>query len=528
MPASSFALLIPIFVLLVGALAVLLFGRLMGPRRSGFLASLIAGGALLSLLLLVGRLPSSFVLSHWRPLMGGNLTCKIDSSVLLFAITIVLLGLASILSSLDGGMEANFYVALLVLPAAGLGFVFSANLITLCFGWIFLEIALLLGEMVGVGGRSPAGRMAQALGVFALLAAALLAGCGLSLDSPLPSRALLLVALAGLLRVGIYPLRFWEPDEVRPQALPYLISTGTGLYLLICFGPSGRFLVGLGLLAFLMGAVLAWIKGGSLYFIAASQVGYAVLTAAVARPVAPAINLLLCLGLLFNRGKSEEKPWQRAPLALALASLAGLPFTLGFVGYWLLLYVFHYSLIFLIPCLLAEVSLSAALFKIWFSPCPSERSPRASLGTSQLAEESALSCADRGVRERPTPISPVAHLASSVFLATPLLLFGLFPSLIREEVLPAPFRSMSISLWAALLLPPLGGYLLYRWRRVPSWLSTRLAAVFELGWFYDALNWFLAKVEAILLGMAKVLEGEGYLGWALLAVLLALLFLWSR
>lgn len=502
MLASSFALLIPIFILLVGALTILLLDRFIGSRERSFLALLVAVGALLFLFPLLGESPSSFVLSSWQPRMGGELACRIDHLALLFAASMTLLGLASILSSLgSGGMEATLYAALFVLLAAGLGFLFSADLITLCFGWIFLEFAILMVEATGTARRSPAGRMVQALGVFALVAAALLSRDGFSLDSSLPRHALSFVTLAALLRVGVYPLRFWEIGGVKTgeRALPYLISTGTGFYLLIRIQPPDGFLMALGLLAFLAGAVLAWIEDGSLHFVAASQAGYAVLTAAVTHTVVPAINILLCLSLLFNQSRAEEKPWREAPLALALASLAGLPFTLGFVGRWFVYRsLIHRGLsVLFAPCLLAEVFLSASLFRIWFSSLPSKH-------------------------------SLVIHMASSASLAIPLCLLGLFPSLIRGEALPALFRSTGISLWAVLLLPPLGGYFFHRWGEQPRRLVADPASMLELKWLYGSLNWFLGRVDAIFQWITKVIEGEGYLGWALLLVLLAFLFLWTR
>jgi len=487
-----------VLVLLLGVLVIPILDRLIAARRLGFSALLIAGGALLSLLLPGGKSPSSLVLSPWRPLMESELAFKIDGLAFVFAVSMLLLGLTSFSLSLgDEGVEARLYVARLILLAAGLSFVFSADLLTLCFSWIFLEFALVLTEATSSVRRPHAERMAQVLGVLALMMAAFL------LDSGLPFQTFL--ALAVLIRIGIYPLRLWKLAEARSQALPYLISTGSGLYLLVRTQPSSGLLTALGLMAFLIGSMLAWLEGGSPRFVAISQVGYAVLVGSVARPLAAAVNLLLCLGLLFGQDRPEAagqlregvrgEPWQRAPLALALVSLIGLPFTLGFVSRWLLYNALPpQSLWILVLSLLAEVMLSASLLRRWLASSPGRL--------------------------------PAAHWAGVAFLAVPLLLFGFFPPLIREGALPDLFHSAEAALWAILLSPPLGGYVLHRWCKVPAPLSARLSSLLELDWLYEPLGRLLGNAEAIFLGIGRAIEGRSYVGWALLAVFLFLLFLW--
>jgi len=208
------------------------------------------------------------------------------------------------------------------------------------------------------------------LACLSLLAAALLLGDdSLSLRSGYISAPVFgLILLAALMRVGLYPLHLWIPIGVEARlpvrSLLHLVPASAGLYLLVRLstwtngellwrlppqgwgglrGGYGPVLTIAGSLAFFIGALLAWIeadRGKTLSFIMISQVGYAVASLAIAKPptlvVLPSLNLVLCLGLLFlSQNRSElGSLWARSASGLAMASLAGVPLTLGFVGRW--------------------------------------------------------------------------------------------------------------------------------------------------------------------------------------------------
>ncbi len=584
-----FSALAPVVILLSGAGLLMLLGWALSPQDRGILALLAAGGAFVALLLLGGALPTHSTISLWhpQPLFGSGLAYQVDGLAFLFASALALLGLAALIASLDrpGRVNGRLYAALLTLLAAGLSFVLSANWLTLCLSWAFLDLAFFLALLAAGRGARAARAALRGLGTsylagLALLAAALLLSGGAGgqgyggeiASAPLLARPslFLLFGLAALVRAGAYPLYFWVPIEVETEpevrALLHLLPAGAGLYLLIrlcSLAGMGSSLAAFGALSFAVGAFLAWAEGrGRLSFIVLSQVGCVILSAALAGPqetaatLWPAINLLLCLGLLFlsRRGTEATKEvqgsfvlsaavrnalasglrrlvprirsrapgldfaplasrfqaplavlgrasraglWPRVPLGVALASLFGLPLTMGFIGrrsfYRLLLARGQWGLLAL--SLLIEALFFAALLEIRF-----------------------LS----------TPPSGWARLAGGAALATPIVVLGIRPSLWASWALP-PGGPTSIVLWLALLLPPVGGYLLHHWRRWAlgciRW--TALSAALRLEWLYGLLWRAALRIGAALRGVAELSEGRGYLGWIALAVLVVFLLLAS-
>lgn len=548
---------IPIIVLLAGTLALLLSNRAAGPRNRSPLVLLIIGGAFLVLLFIARYLPVSGTISRWRPFLGSDLVYHVDGLAFLFAALMALVGLASIAPGLGRSEypEGPSHATLLALLAAGFSFVFSANLITLCASWVIFDVAFLCalaasdrsGSRVtsppGLGGTE-GGRLAKkivprvlnlsCLACLSLLIAALLLGDdSLSLRSGSISAPVWgLILLAALVRVGLYPLHLWIPIGVKAslpaRSLLHLVPVSAGLYLLARLSawtdaglPYGQALTVAGSLAFLAGAVLAWIEADhskTLSFIMISQVGYAIVSLAIARPptlvVLPSLSLILCLGLLFlSQNRSElGSLWARAASGLAMASLAGVPLTLGFVGRW---HLYHFlltggNLAFLALSLLAETFLFAALLKMW----------------------SAIS-----IRVFPPEFAyQRASVVGAALLAAPLLILGLHPSVLRTLMEAVSFptfadllRSTSVVQWVALFLPLLGGYLLHRHRRrifdpvEPFWL--KLTTALHLEWLYSLLGQIAAGAAGVLRIVGRVCEGTGYLGWIAVVGLLAFLFL---
>jgi multicomponent Na+:H+ antiporter subunit A len=341
-----------------------------------------------------------------------------------------------------------------------------------------------------------------------------------------------LVLLAALVRVGLYPLHLWMPIEVEAslpaRSLLHLVPASAGLYLLVRLStwagggiPYGQALSIAGCLAFLIGALLAWIEDDlskTLSFVMISQVGYTIASLTVAQPptmvVLPSLNLVLCLGLLFlSQDRSEPGSlWARAASGLAMASLAGVPLTLGFVGRWHL----YYSLLtgdhlaFLALSLLAETFLFAALLRMW-----------AAISIRVFPAEFAY--------QRPSVIG-------AALLAAPVLILGLYPPVLRPLIeiiaFPTPadlLRTTSIVQWAAFVLPLLGGYLLQRHRQrmfdpfKPFWLKLTMAL--RLEWLYSLIGQIADGAAGALRIVGQVSEGRGYLGWIAVVGLLAFLFL---
>jgi len=518
------------------------------------------GVAFLVLLSPARDLPASGAISRWRPFFGSDLAYYVDGLAFLLAALMALVALATIAPGLGHSEypEGSSHPALLTLLAAGLSFVFSANLITLCLSWVIFDLtflwALAASDRGGLRMRIvPRVLNLSCLACLSLLAAALLlspgdAGLSSGLDLAIQAERSIsasvfgLILLAALIRVGLYPLQLWIPIGVEAslpaRSLLHLVPASAGLYLLARLSawagdvlslskggglPYGQVLTVAGSLAFFIGALLAWAEtdlSKTLSFIMISQVGYAVASLAIANPptmiviLLPSLNLVLCLGLLFlSQDRSGlESLWARAASGLAIASLAGVPLTLGFVGRW---HLYHSlltgsNLAFLALSLLAETFLFAALLGMW----------------SAIA-----------IRVFP---SEFAYQRSSVvgaaLLATPILVLGLHLPVLRLLMKAVSFptlagllRSTTIVQWATLFLPLLGGYLLQRYRQrifdpvEPFWL--KLSTALRLEWLYSLLGQIVAGAAGVLRIVGRVSEGRGYLGWIVVMGLLAFLFL---
>jgi hypothetical protein len=374
-----------------------------------------------------------------------------------------------------------------------------------------------------------------------------------------PESILLLTGIAALLRSLIFPL---HARQVRSAAgaAALLLPTGAGLYLLarvqavapvISESTLPRVLAGLALLA---GGLLAWSGsaaagrqtgrslGGLWQGLLVHQVGLGLLFALTlpGRAPWPLLSLLLGLALLAlwwdapAEGVSVSLPaWAQAVLqrvepwrrqlaeglpgvprwrdswvtrrgavllpALALASLAGLPFTAGARArsalYVALLRSGNSGLLTL---LLADAMLAAGLW----------------LGLRSLFAQ----------MRRPRPLALLAML----FLAAVLLLAGLGGG---ERLGWHAVRIRDVSAWGMgllYLLPWLVGIwlasLAARWRKVASLVHSLL----RLDWLDGAASRMGRYLEGAGYWLSQVGEGEGWWGWALIILALGAIFLSGR
>ncbi len=511
--------LTPILVLLWGALIISILSRVLPPVGGEILAFLTLVIAASALLLLRG---TGAAISP--PAGSFGLAYRVEAPAWLLALVFFLLGIAWL-----GRLESHSLhrAAQLGLLAAGLSFVFAADLLTLYLSWGLLDVALFFLIVSGEGHHSIAGRvlMVNYLAGLALLGATVLAGQNLSLPLKSLSDPVLVLALA--VRAGLYPLHLGLPLRGRSG---YVIPATAGLYLLTrSQGPWSGPMTTIGTIAFVVGAVLAW--GGRdirrvLPFVALGRIGF--ICALAGRPPQTSqagmgmaalwamINFALCLALLDLTTEEQWTTglWARVLPGLAVISLIGLPLTAGFVGRW-----FFYGGDLLFVNLLAEVVFCAALLKAWLHP--PEEAP---------------------VIEGIVP--QITHLAGAGLLALPLLLLGLHPPLLLlAAAWPAGYGSLvswpelwsstGPARWAALLLPLLGGYLLYRFRpgpivfRDPEIFWRAVERVFRLEWLYHLLGRIVLGLGRVVRAVAWVIEGEHYLGWAILLAIVALFFLLS-
>lgn len=309
---------IPIIVLLAGDLALLLLNRAAGARNRNPLTVLIIGVALVFLLAIARDLPADATISRWRPFLESDLAYQVDGLAFLFAALMALVTLATSVPGLGLSKypEGASYASLLALLVAGLSLIFSANLITLSLSWVVFDLAF-LWAFIRLRITHYVLRILNlsCLACLSLLAAALLLGdSSLSLRSgSFSAPALGLILLAAVIRVGLYPFHLWIPIGVEARlaarSLLHLIPVSAGLYLLARVSAwagagmhYGQALNIAGGLAFLVGALLAWIEadlGKSLSFVMIGQVGCIITSLAIAEPramvVLPSLNLILCL-----------------------------------------------------------------------------------------------------------------------------------------------------------------------------------------------------------------------------------------
>ena len=547
----------PIIVLLLGALAIGLLDRLTRPRDSGVLLVLLVADGALALLSLRTRLPLHVVLGRWRDLslLGCDWGLGVDGLAFLFAAAMLFVALT--LSVAAVGRSPIPRAPLLVLLAAGLGLIFATDLITLSASGFLLDLAS-AWAVVSVDdterGRKPASWAVGLGGLanLALVTAALalrLEGRFPSLDLALSSpRALALVTVAILVRLGVYPLYFWLPRQVEgspaARAWLHLIPVATGLWLparvfALVNGPWPwpAFCLTLGGVGFLAAAILAWGETRSeriTSWVILAQLGYSLVLITLGTPPTPiAINLLLGAGLLFvapsfaaswRRVSTGWGRWQWAveiPTAVGVAMLAGVPGTLGFAGrtalYRALLIQGPTSL--LAISLLAESLVVAALLHAWFT---------ADIDAQEEAEST-----DHAL-DRWSVLGAVVLLAGAGLLVGlhPPLLARLFSGVVTLPSLFTLLRGITLAQASALALPLVGGIALYRyraevWNQVASYWNIT-ATVLRLEWLARAVSTPWSAGRELMHAAGEIGAGQGYLGWVTLIGLLVLLFVLTR
>ncbi|MFQ6014624.1 MAG: proton-conducting transporter membrane subunit [Anaerolineae bacterium] len=386
-----------------------------------------------------------------------------------------------------------------------------------------------------------------------------------------PPTALYLLLIAGLFRAGFYPLHLWLP-ELRPRAsllatFILLLPITTGLYLLARLSPLPvdslrmlNWLIPLAEAGMLITALLAWRASnlpGIVPYLAMNQSARAVLVAGLGLPTLAvlvyAVNSILSLGLLALTQTDELHarplgPGTALPRLIAIASLTGLPLTLGFLPRWFLhrAATLNHQILPVVIGILADAIILGRLLVVsgivnieWGSVrdlfklnteggTTSVRSRMEDFG-SQLVH----------AMRRGGP-GEATRLAGLYLLALPLLLFGLHflwlrvfvGTLIRDLRWLSPWevtRSADPIFWMGLFVSLLGGYTAYRLRHhlaEDQPLLTKAWAVLDLTWLYRFLWRALMFVGQALAFTVQAVEGRHYLGWvALLGLLAAVLIL---
>jgi formate hydrogenlyase subunit 3/multisubunit Na+/H+ antiporter MnhD subunit len=539
--------LIPIIVLLFGA--ALTAGGAFGPRGLRGLASILPMAiTLLALLVTLAmglRLPAEATVSDWGPktLFRSGLTLRVDLISWLLSSAMLLAALAAFLTGLSrpGGTRLGARTASLLITAAALAAIQAQNLITFAITWAALDILyfvvlILLAQGEGLETQAVLSLGLNSVATFLVVAAALdtlhssqesfLLGA-----SPLTERAVLLLFIAVVFRLGVFPFHL---------GLLFEANIRQGLGTLLKLAPVA---VALNVLAHVMllspdlplrpwlsvGAVLGLLVSAAqwwdladprqgLSYVVLAHSSLALLTALWGGPAAAggvlALGLALVLGgaamFLHNGYNDSERGWVAASV-LGASVLVGLPLTVGFIaastlyrglaesGSWVLL----------VACVIGQLLLAASYLRLAF--WPGEPIPK---------EE---------------PLVSVAYLFG---LALPLLfalIFGAAIGVIGSAVkasLPDLLSLENASGLGAVLVAVIGGVGLWQFENlVRARADTTLTAVTSaarLDWLY-VFFWDMYRFAGrSLRTMAAIIEGEGGVLWTIVAVLLVWLLFRGR
>jgi hypothetical protein len=248
--------------------------------------------------------------------------------------------------------------------------------------------------------------------------------------------------------------------------------------------------------------------------------------------------------------------WRVAPMAVAMLSLAGLPFIAGFPTrvalYWATFTAQRW------PALLATIAgealyLSAAMRLLFeleavtdgvddLPPLQEAGGPMQGLDDlsssqgGELEGDTLSSHTPRWQRlaswARAAAWDDAARYGAAALLALAIVALGLVPRSLSGDGLGTWWRLPTLPVWAALLLPIMGAVVLYRTQdRILHAVGTWWPWVerhLSLDAFYRSAGRLLRSLGTLIWNGTLVVEGAGYMAWVALVCLLVLLFVISR
>jgi formate hydrogenlyase subunit 3/multisubunit Na+/H+ antiporter MnhD subunit len=521
--------LIPILCLLAGACLVAV-SALLHFRWLGLVMVLAITLASAALLLEMRQLPLTAVVLDWRPvtMLGSTASLRIDGTAWLFALALLAAGGSVALTWLvapeqDRRAPSGSIKALtLAMLAAGLGSVFSANIITMFLCWGLLD-GLYSLALLACGGPASGRRAQFALGLNGLATLTVWAVAVLIEQarlSPywhlliLPANLREWMAVAAALRLGLYPLHIWESAELdcpERTVLVYLIPAMTGLALwarlaVIQGLPDSNVWPAIASVTALVGGILAWVQPDarrSLPYLALGYGGMLILAAMVGKsPVASlatgSASWLLGLTLLSVGRPLARVVWPWAiPTVLGAATLAGFPWTAGFTSR----FAFYQGAIGEPPWMLgmaflAESFLIGALLHWLLTPD--------------------LTPLPRGVWPR------IGYALALAVPTAPAMVWGVFPSPAGVPV----SKLMDTLAWARWGAPLAGAAALTLFARpVRAYLGGwggAIAEVLRLDRWYSVVLPLLRIPARLGAALGDVLDGNGAFLWMLIFLVVAL------
>jgi len=551
----------PSFLLVMGAIVSLIVGRWL--RRPEWLAGLallftaLAGWLLLFLRSQLTVVPTFSL--PWRPILqvGTNLYWIGDGWNWYIAGLILLLGGLGILLDLNSDyvhqgrrVHASLAVQLAVLAAAML-FVNSGNLLTAILTWVLLDVCILLRSTTRPIVLDPADaaplmhhRGLSLLGAMLLLIALLPAGPtgpGQEFQNgTLPVESVLLLALAALIRAGVYPFHIWllperrSPINVAERLLEHMVPTLCGLWLLGWTYGLGREYILLRLdvlavflLALLGSAVAAWTadnQNDHHSFVLIASAGLAALTGALTYNEGPSAMIWPTTAFALGGGLwlVGERVWQgwgwTLPVSIGALTLAGVPLTPGFLAQPSLARLWApgnvMQLLFFVYVIAQSLQI-AALLRSW----------------------------EDVERVEPVELYPGARgrlLLASVALGLPLAIAGFLPRAVAaiasmpNAIPPTLGDPPSVvakegAIWITVAAPLLLGFGLV-WLRPKIWhiigsSANRLHTFIQLHWLFDYGWWSVQYASELWGNVTRVVEGAGYMGWLLVFALVGYLLM---
>jgi hypothetical protein len=323
-----------------------------------------------------------------------------------------------------------------------------------------------------------------------------------------------------------------------------VVNLTVGLYLVS--GVVASWLVLLAGATTALHGALAWLEPNAERALAYTAYGLAggVLTMASAvgdelGVVAASISTLAALVVLALTPTRLDRPsgshprriWGYLPPTLATASLVGIPFTLGWEGRGALYQSTWQAgaLGVLALVVVAEGAALSVLYRYWqrlFTGAPDESENRLPGNSTAFADDEGpakSSPAEGGPGQKGTNIWHLmgATLACIPFLMPvlgPYLVLGLGP--IPTAVLGPDVFSVLLGLVSSLLWALFLGYGRRRLLASTPLSLPGLINALHLGWLLRSLGYVLGSLGRVLLRVRAVIEGEHYLGWAILLALI--------
>jgi formate hydrogenlyase subunit 3/multisubunit Na+/H+ antiporter MnhD subunit len=538
--------LTPLLILCAGAAGVL-FGLLPRFRFTGLIAGTASLGALAALFLLALELPAEATLSNWAPasLFPVKLELQADAFAWLFALALLVITLTSLVTGVarPGGSRVGTRFAMLLLTAACLASIFAGNLVTRILAWALMDVIYFVALVTLAEGDDLEGQAVLNLGfnsvgtLLAVAATVLISRTSdpLSLrDAVLTPQSTLLITLAAVFRLGLFPLHLGLPTDVNiRQGLGTLLRLAPALVALETIGrlavfgfaaPVVPWLTLLACAAAVVGAVQLWSapdpRQGLAYLVIA-QSGVALLAglwggaASALALLATTVAWTLGAALIYlGSGHDDGQRWATALPLIGVAAILGAPLTIGFLGfgtlYGQLLSAGGWGWVVLVIVAASQVILAAGLLYavLWPGAAPSV--------------EPAVAAVFYAGHSLPAVLLVVAAFFAPVVAAAldagPRALLG--------------FEGLaSLAGMAVVVLSAAGAVALWRYDavlrdRLSGAPGAALASLGRLDWLY---RWTWNGVRALGRGvdaLADVLEGEGAILWTLVAGLLVWL-LWK-